>query len=459
MRRSGLVIYVTFALSALNFSSSSLAEDCQAPDAWFKGSGTPVPSNSEPKRGVDCEFYQRAWQQFLYVTDKVANSPRFLKAPYKTYSDLFGTDKPAGLLAGKTTELILAPRTIEHASTTDAEDIFQAGSNGILIDQNGHPIFYNIIVNPDFTRFIEKNKLNDPSRKSLRNFSAKSELPVGVVEYKAAWQIIDSIADSNHRITAEASVPWLKSDGNGKLLVDSSKPLRTVTVALIGLHVVFRPENHPELVWSTFEYDRNAPSLKGNPDPKNFATNCVNSAEPVDETVADDGNPYLLYAHGIPFKDANKRPKALNVVDPANQIFSPANNIVRAFPFSACFPGFNVKNAVNSIDPAITSLNANVLSKLKNDDRHVYSLVGATWLDEPNNPNGGLNFTEDEIFDDFQLGGEDRLSSTSMESMTQIGSPNCFSCHDTTDKGLSQLGFHALRINVSHIFRRFMIQK
>ncbi|HEV7879746.1 hypothetical protein [Bradyrhizobium sp.] len=53
--------------------------------------------------------------------------------------------------------------------------------------------------------------------------------------------------------------------GNGKLKVDTTRPQRSVTVAMTGLHVVVRPEGHPEMVWATFEYDRNAPSAIGIP--------------------------------------------------------------------------------------------------------------------------------------------------------------------------------------------------
>jgi hypothetical protein len=450
MRRY-LKISTLLFLAAGSMTTTAGAEDCPAPAAWFKNSGTPPPPMTEPKRGVDCEFYQRAWQTFLFSTDQVKGTPRFLTVNYKTYAQVFGEDKPAGLLRGPGDMLILAPRTIESALTTEAEDVVQAGSNSILIDQSGRPIFYNIIMNPNFVSFVKTNKYTDVQK--LKSAPASQELPVGAVEYKAAWQIIDSVLVSDHRITSQALVPWLISDGNGKLKVDTNRPLHQVTVAMIGLHVVFRPEGHPEMVWATFEYHRNAPSIKGNPLAIN--KNCPNTGEPSDETVVDDGKPYLLYANGIAFKDANKRPQALSVVDDVKQIFAPRNNIVRAFPFSACFPGLNLSHAVTEIDPAIVSLNQHVLDNLKADDRRVYSLVGAVWLDEPHNPNSDLAFKEGQGFDDFQLGGEDRLSSTSMESMTQIGSPNCFSCHDTNDKG----NLSAKRINVSHIFRRFSLQK
>lgn len=221
---------------------------------------------------------------------------------------------------------------------------------------------------------------------------------------------------------------------------------------MIGLHVVFRPAGHPEMIWATFEYNRNAPSLAGNP--KNT---CTNPGEASDETVVDDGKPYLLYGNGTPYSNANKHP-ALSVVDDAKQIFAPKGNIVRAFPFSGCFPGQNTNHAIKEIDPAIVSLNGHVLQRLSKDDRRVYSLIGAVWMDQPNNPNSDLAFTEAQSFDDFQLGGENRLSSTSMESMTQTGSPNCFSCHDTRDQPnpQEQKSLSAKRINISHIFSRFV---
>ena len=88
----------------------------------------------------------------MHATENVAGIPRFLG--YKTYADLFGPDLRAGLLHSSLRMMVLAPRTAESAQVADAEDVFQAGSSAILIDQNGRPIFYNILVNPEFERFI-----------------------------------------------------------------------------------------------------------------------------------------------------------------------------------------------------------------------------------------------------------------------------------------------------------------
>jgi hypothetical protein len=67
------------------------------------------------------------------------------------------------------------------------------------------------------------------------------------------------------------------------------------------------------------------------------------------------------------------------------------------------------------------------------------------------------------------LGGEDRLSSTSMESFTQNnGFRNCFTCHNTKPvdangvpvQGASDdvLLTKPAMINVSHLFSEFLLQ-
>jgi hypothetical protein len=343
---------------------------------------------------------------------------------------------------------------VKSRQPSDAEDILQAGSKAILIDQNGHPVFYNIFVNPKFAEFVRTKHYNDI--KTLQASPAEEELPTGVVEYKASWQIVDTANPPTDRIVVTAFVPWLIADASepGKLRVDTTRPLRPVTVALIGLHVVFLPENHPEMIWATFEYDRNAPSLKGNPQSLSGAAVCPNGKEPHDETVADDGKPYVLYQNGTTFKDANQKDQPKTVVDAQAQTFSPSTSIVRAFPFSACSP-FADSAAITEIDPAIVSINGHVKDtlKLKKPWLSSYSLVAAVWQDEPRSKDPNVQFKSDKTFPDAQLGGEDRLSSSSMESFTQIASPNCFACHDTQSKG----GLDPKRISVSHLFRRFAL--
>jgi hypothetical protein len=67
------------------------------------------------------------------------------------------------------------------------------------------------------------------------------------------------------------------------------------------------------------------------------------------------------------------------------------------------------------------------------------------------------------------LGGEDRLSSTSMETFTQNGNfNNCFQCHNTQPVSTNGTPFtgagtalipHAAMINVSHLFSEFVLEE
>jgi hypothetical protein len=452
MNRVTSIFLVILALAA----SVSLAEEqCPADKAWFAASGTPKPPTSEPKRGDDCAFYQRAWQTFLYVTATTGGKPRFLK--YSSFAQVFGPDTKIGLLPDPApSHMVLAPRLKKHGQAADTcvgeGDVTQAGSETILLDQKGHPIFYNIIMNPEFEAFVRAQQFNKLA--TLKVAKPALELPVGAVELKAAWQIVDGASPPPDRIIAQADVPRLFVNNQGQLTVDKNAGVHTVTVALIALHVVMRTKGHPEMIWATFEYDRNAPSTKGNP---KVGSNCVNGKEPFDDVVVDDGGDYELYKKGFV---ANRIPEKFKEIDLENQVFDALKpdehiSIVRIFPFSNCSLTHDKDSAVTEIDGAIVAVNESAKGQLKDARRNKYSLVGAVWLDEPRNPNESLSFAENRGFETFELGGERRLSSVAMESFTQLDSQNCFACHDTSRKG----DLDAKRLNVSHIFKRFSTSK
>ena len=184
---------------------------------------------------------------------------------------------------------------------------------------------------------------------------------------------------------------------------------------------------------------------------------CRNPSEVSDENIIEDlKQSYLLYKSATLPIDANKPPVKIVAKDLDQQIFepSPKTSIVRSFPFSGCSFAIN-DNGISIVDPDVSALNLDVKKQLSDQNRNHYSLVGAVWLDDPKNPNSNRGFRKDRNFEDFELGGENRLSSMSMETYTQIDSPNCFSCHDTKDKG----GLAPKLINVSHVFKRFAREK
>jgi hypothetical protein len=242
------------------------------------------------------------------------------------------------------------------------------------------------------------------------------------------------------------------------LVIDTTKT-RTITVALLALHVVFTVENHPEFVWSTFEH---VDSSSGEP---NLAPSAPSNptSTPGDEVISNRN--FLLYKAGTKASEANLLLVTDQTVDPpfdeATQTFKMAGkavqtSIYRAFPAS--------KSTDASIDDDIKDLNSSVgmlFGPKSRDIRTNYRLVGGVWLKQ-----GRKAFTLNTVFDDGKstddpsslLQGEDRLSSMGMESFTQTSFQHCFMCHNTTPV-TDDLGNQIISeklLNVSHVLSRFL---
>jgi hypothetical protein len=286
------------------------------------------------------------------------------------------------------------------------------------------------------------------------------------MEFKSSWMILDGpVNNYSNYITTRAKVPALKNEPNSNgqgthLVVDKSKPLREVNVALLGLHVVGVIDGHPEFIWASFEHANDktgerdvAPAAHDNPAPNNTPP----------QTVDNAGKNYPVFAANTPVDKANI---PVNQPVGADQKFAAPTPVFRIFPGSASQrPGDAPPGKWE--DPAITDLNKQMTGLFASKDpagkdwRRNYRLVGAVWMNQPRKDGvkDGVafsSFKEGLAFsnDDASLAGENRLSNVSIESFTQIGAPHCFSCHNTDvqDQDLGTKFLPARRINVSHVF-------
>jgi hypothetical protein len=163
------------------------------------------------------------------------------------------------------------------------------------------------------------------------------------------------------------------------------------------------------------------------------------------------------------------------VLNQATQTFTTTpTSIYRVFPGS--------KSTDPAIDDDVAASNDSLAARFvanprpgANDRRPNYRLVGAIWQDVPTTTftvNRTLvnNETDLDIIVNGSdsthsiTGGEERMSSTAMESFTQptASFPNCFSCHDTQStagNGVPQAKNPSSSVvmkpgllNVSHIF-------
>jgi hypothetical protein len=457
-------------------------EICAASPEWLPDTPPLEMFKPQPHPAGECPFYRGGWQNFLRATQPNENGIPAIRF-YPTVDTTFSPSKPYG------------------PNRAWLGGVKQAGQREILIDQNGHTLYYGIHVNQAYVDFVKANHLE--TAKGIRDADPLLFFPAGVVEFKSAWQEVpDNDPSLKDYIWVKAPVATLKQV-NGDIVEDPDHP-REITVRLLALHVVFTLPGHPEFIWATFEHSTGAPDTKSADLRRNVApTGGVNpldtdSNNQHDETVVCNED-HLLCRKGTKANEGN-RAIAVNDLkfDEKTQSFpGQQTSIYRMFPAS--------KSNTIDADDAITSLNHNVeavfamaqaAGKMSAADRRIhYRLVGAQWMDKPaefalnrplqNDPSSPFAKQTDDKGLDFEtsirqegsdsilsiLAGEDRLSSTAMESFTQAPDafPNCFSCHNTqgvTAKGVpvdkDRLGVKLLDpklINVSHVLTEFLLHE
>jgi hypothetical protein len=479
--------------SLTNADGSAVKEEeeeiCPASEEWLPS--TPPLELFRPLAhpAGECPFYRGAWQNFLIATQPDAQGrPAFQF--YPSIDSMFVSTKtkaPAGQRAW-------------------LGDIKQAGGRQIVIDQKGRALYYGIHVNQAYADFMAENNLRTVN--DVQNADPRLFFPAGVVEFKSAWQDITDEPPEKYAtyIQTDGIIPRLSKGPAGEIVEDRDNPVPgTRRMALLALHVVYTYPGHPEFIWGSFEHSLGAPDTSAK-DLKRDVAPTFEQQNPSDDdpdnvrvTQAVSPKDFVLYKGGTPANRANQAiPETSLNLDEEKQSFpGQQTSIYRMFPAS--------KSHSIDADAAISSLNFNIgqlfASKRdvlsKNDKRGYYRQVGAVWMDKPD------YFTLDHTIanDDTSalvrqggdaakraaaladiaanggdsafsvLAGEDRLSSTSMESFTQgPGSfSNCFACHNTqsvTARGIpsakdttSPVLLDPKLLNVSHILSQFVLEE
>jgi hypothetical protein len=512
---------------------------CPAGADWLPV--TPLPNVYKPPShpALECPFNQWGFQYFLVATQPDSTTGEAAIVTYPTIDDVFtkSTPLPPGALA---------PSAAHRGTALRAwlGNIKQAGLREILIDQNGHTLYYGIHVNQAFVDFVHANGLTTVSGVTgTLGTSPTLSFPAGVVEFQSAWadiDVTDGISAADHAnfvsnfITTMAWVPTLSQGPTGVITEDKNHP-RRIQVALVALNVAYTLPGHPEFIFTSFEHlDAN-----GYPDTAGVAIHNPLPSDPTNSTLRvdtcpatlpfDAGNlgPYLLCKAGTPANQGDRAFKETDLaLDAARQTFflaaSPATvaqtSIYRVHPASA-----SNKEVTND---DVFTLNGNMDSAWAvasakgvldpNDRRASYRLAGGIWLDKPalfalnsslqNTPDsnpllagpdagaggggsplidqaderaviwaGGLTSVAHDLYvngtySPFSiLGGEDRLSSTAIESFTQSADKfdHCFTCHNTqavsvngtpTDRAGTSVRtlLKPGLLNVSHVFSEFV---
>jgi hypothetical protein len=143
-------------------------------------------------------------------------------------------------------------RSIVGSKSGSLDDFHQV-DGGVLYDQTGAPVYYEMMLNAREFNYIVDNRLYDATEQYRFVQKSAIVLPAGSMEIKAAWKALtpDEVRARPVRFhTARAVLPGSK---------------KTVTVGLVGLHIYQVPSatNFNQGFWATFQHVDNAPQPGG----------------------------------------------------------------------------------------------------------------------------------------------------------------------------------------------------
>ncbi len=416
MKSLGTCVAIALMSCCTGFSQTAAAQTCTAFDTWFTPAGITEPNFLNPqfqdpssKQNENCNFHRFSWHAFLWLTDTFNGAPRF----NSLYSDA-AIDPNAA-----------APT--EHV----LDGVQQADSLGIVVDQNGRAVYTNMYINSIYRDFAISNRLY--TRAGMKKASPKLEFTNGALSLKAAWKIVGANEDTSRFYTTTAKIQLLSKIGNSVGIPPQPKTA-TVKVALVGFHIAWVVNGHPEAIWSTFEHVDNAPDFKTDQQPS--------------QPVSDKS--FTFYKAGTKASDCNVNNASRVTIDEKTQILTPITQVCRQYQFGGADVEIN--------QPNIEQLNSDILARLvkRNSIWQYYREVGAVWIkdpDEPFRPNWNPNV------DPAPIRGAPKLSNSVIETFTQnqVSKNQCFSCHNSmavTDTNDLTLTLPGKEISTSHILLR-----
>ena len=399
----------------------------------FLQPGSQFPTQDTNTNAQDCQFQQWSWEAFAWAMAPVGpgGAPRFLTLP--TEDDLTSTSAAAKTLHRRT--LKLAARTLRKPGTTAGSQgpgaIVEADTN-MMVGPGGYPVYASVHMNPSYFSSAKANMITYSG--GQYQYASAPYFSVGAAVFKATWIRVVGTAPAG-AYTTRAQVPNLKSV-NGTIMPNGT--YSTVTVALVGLHVVGYTINHQEFVWGTFEHNRNTPETE--------------------DFTFDQVRAGTKCGAGFTFCPASTPYSTVNLCAwPNNQNTSCTGGTLTltgqtVSPITAAVQENATGGDTQPNGPSnIKNVNTQARGALKSTFQH-YHLVGTVWM-APNSYNVNSSVANSV--------GSINLANTTAETFQQLGAKptptptnNCFECHFPAANNYKACGFNALGnniIGVSHV--------
>jgi hypothetical protein len=290
---------------------------------------------------------------------------------------------------------------------------------GVLMAQNGSLVYYALTVNNVFALFRTmqgatvpaglKFPVTQPELDTVVAFAAAHGQPAVIdpealaVEIKTSWVEAAGLVDADRFIQMKAIVPTYDKSNPADWVPNGTQ---TVTLAMVGMHVVGSAAGHPELLWGTFEHVSNGPAAAFS-----YSTLSGSSTNVPQNTV---GN--WVFSAGGAVAPFNEQHLAMGGASGDHVVaMSPfsigPSNVLRTMPW-----GLTSANGFGNAE--VISINNVVRGTLDPADlRRHYFHEGTTWTIFGASPSATNQV------------GTNRLENTTMETFNQGG--NCFDCHGT----------------------------
>lgn len=418
------IAMLSLSLCSVCLSTRAAAQAPCPPFGWEEGLGqflkpnAPFPINDTASvNAPDCAFHEWSWEAFIWATallkDPVSGAtvPRFMMLP--TPDDLLSTSENAGQLHLRPLKLAARSLVLPGANgfTEGAGAIVEADGN-MLVGQNGYPIYASVHMNLSYFGTASQNLIVNGG---YTKQPAAAFFSPGAAVFKATWmRLAPGQTAPNGAFTTQAQVPVLQTQTSQGTITIAPVPgqFTTVTVALVGLHVVGYTLNHPEFLWGTFEHKQNSPATPDN----TFSTSGSSPSN------------FTFYKANTPFTQVNQAiiPPQLKLTAQTQRL-TPVTNVV----LENRTGGENQPNGPQNV-LAVTAAAQRFLVSLKNSQSAfaTYNLDGTVWM-APNSYN--LNSNQTNAVGSVNLANSTAETFVQTATNTPIANvTNCFLCHNPT---------------------------
>jgi hypothetical protein len=266
-------------------------------------------------------------------------------------------------------------------------DIVEAGTHQILVDQTGRLIRFEKRINQPEFNYVVKNSLYDASQQAVVATRTGIVLPEDSIEVKAAWRQLDGV-DPKLAQRYKQTIAFLYDTSTGTC----DGP---ITMGLIALHIIRKTGSMRHIMWSTFEQVDNVGGSAAHP----------------------TGVPYTLY-------NPNCQPPA-----PCK-----LNAIPEPTPTPPGIPTYEPVQVSRTlrIPQEVQDLNTEVWSWITNANQdsvwQYYQLINVLWpAGNGADPGPGAPTPINIANSDFTSSGPQAVSNVSLETYVQLAT--CTACH------------------------------